>query len=500
MRFCLLSVFFLLFLSSCGDVAQASTTGAGTAALPAGATTAMDSPIDAAAMAARKLESPDIKVTVGGVDPNGALLIGQFAEQQYRAAAATVEGNSAVFRQEEPFKPGHYYAYFKDGAAIQLLIDQDQTFSLTLPTASTPINEMQVEGSTDNELLYRALAFEAGQEQEFQVLGQAIRGLRPGMAGYEELQADRAALVDARTAFQDELFAQHPTSLFTSFKRAGRNPQLEEVRDENGALDEDGQVTAFRNAFWNDVDFNDIRLLNTPVIFNKLKRYVKELTPQNATAIKASADRLLARALPYPDYYKFFANWITLQYEPGKTTVMDGEAIHVHMIQNYFTKDRAFWADSMTVYGLQDRADQMAHSLVGQKGVNVKVPGLDGQPKALYDLKKPYVAVFMYNPDCEHCIEETPQLVNLYNRELKDELDIYAIALDTDDARWKTFVRQNKMEAFTNVHDPSNRSIFKTYYVDNTPELYLLGPDRTIVSKNLKVEQLAAAIALAKGK
>jgi len=50
------------------------------------------------------------------------------------------------------------------------------------------------------------------------------------------------------------------------------------------------------------------------------------------------------------------------------------------------------------------------------------------------------------------------------------------------------------------VYDPTNRSIFKTYYVDNTPELYLLGPDRKIVAKNLKVEQLAQAIRMHKSR
>jgi peroxiredoxin len=141
----------------------------------------------------------------------------------------------------------------------------------------------------------------------------------------------------------------------------------------------------------------------------------------------------------------------------------------------------------------------MAHSLVGQPGPDITVPGIDGKPKRLYDLKKPYIAVFMYNPECDHCIEETPQLVRAY-QSMKNELDVYAIALDTEDDKWKNFVRNNGMDVFTNVYDPTNRSIFKTYYVDNTPELYLLGPDRKIISKNIKVSQLAEALRLAKSK
>lgn len=441
-------------------------------------------------------EQPNIRVEVAGVSPEGALLIGQLAEQQYRVDEGVVDGNGVRFQRDEPYDAGHYYAYFTNGTGVQLLVTEDQTFSL-VTSADDIVGAMQVEGSQENQLLYEALAYEAGQQPEFARLGQALNGTTPGSTEYEAIQEERRELVGKRKSYLEDIFARAPNSLFTSFKRAGQNPQLREIRLPNGQMDEVGQVTAFRREFWDGVNFSDERLLRTPVVFNKLKRYIKELTPQNADSIKVAADLLIEKVLDKPEYFKFFANWITLQYEPGNSTVMDAAAIHVHMIQNYFTKERAFWSDSMTVYGLQQRADQMAYSLVGQQAPDISVPGLNGQSQRLYDLKKPYVVVFMYNPECEHCIEQTPKLTAAYQG-LKDELDVYAIALDTDQQKWQNFVSQYGLNAFTNVFDPTNRSIFKTFYVDNTPELYLLNPDRKIVAKNLKVEQLAEAISIAK--
>jgi hypothetical protein len=40
------------------------------------------------------------------------------------------------------------------------------------------------------------------------------------------------------------------------------------------------------------------------------------------------------------------------------------------------------------------------------------------------------------------------------------------------------------------VFDPTNRAIYAKYYVDITPELYVLNKDRIIVAKNLHAEQL----------
>jgi hypothetical protein len=40
------------------------------------------------------------------------------------------------------------------------------------------------------------------------------------------------------------------------------------------------------------------------------------------------------------------------------------------------------------------------------------------------------------------------------------------------------------------VFDPTNRAIYAKYFVDITPELYVLNKDRIIVGKNLHPDQL----------
>ena len=72
-------------------------------------------------------------------------------------------------------------------------------------------------------------------------------------------------------------------------------------------------------------------------------------------------------------------------------------------------------------------------------------------------------------------------------------MDVFAIAIDTNDAEWKDYIKKTGMN-FTNVHDPTNKSIYAKYYVDQTPELYVLNKDRIIIGKNLKVNQVETII------
>jgi len=70
---------------------------------------------------------------------------------------------------------------------------------------------------------------------------------------------------------------------------------------------------------------------------------------------------------------------------------------------------------------------------------------------------------------------------------------VYAIALDTEVDELQNYINKTGMK-FPVVYDPSNRSIYGRYYVDITPEIYVLNKERTIIGKNLKVFQIETVI------
>ncbi|MBK6994731.1 MAG: DUF5106 domain-containing protein [Lewinellaceae bacterium] len=84
-------------------------------------------------------------------------------------------------------------------------------------------------------------------------------------------------ILEERKAYLDGIFKQYPDAFFTKFKISGQN-LISKNSKANGDMDTMRQLMYYRDHFWDGVDFNDNRLLNTPVIANKLKRYIKELT------------------------------------------------------------------------------------------------------------------------------------------------------------------------------------------------------------------------------
>jgi peroxiredoxin len=439
------------------------------------------------------IDPPKIEVQVNGLSGGEAKLVGMYSDQNYLADQVPVDANGHfVFQKADAYRPGFFFVVLPDGSNFQIMLDRDQQCSITT-TAGRLVQDMKVEGCLDTELFYQTLRYEEVENPKFVDVNNRLKSVPSGTPQYQQIKAEQDALVAGRKAYIADLVNKYPNSLFVKYKVAGQNPDLQDIRKPDGSVDNVAQVAVYRRQFWDNVDFSDVRLMSTPVISNKLKRYVSELTVQHPDSIKKSVSHLIDKVLKYPEYFQYFANWIMLQYEPDKTTLMDPQAVFVHMAKNYFTYDRAFWSDSTEIYAIQLRAHEMAQSLVGQKGPDVRAQDPTGNFRAISDIKSPYVIVYMYDPNCDQCAIETPKLVQFYRQWKSRGVEVYGIALNTNQQEWTAYINKNGMN-WINVHDPTNKSIYATYFVDHTPEIYVLDPERTIIAKNLKVEQIATVI------
>jgi thiol-disulfide isomerase/thioredoxin len=439
--------------------------------------------------------TPDarITITVQGLASGTAKMIGVSGDQNYIIDTTLVDGSGRmVFQRATPYPAGFYYVLLPDYTNIQMLLDANQRFSLSTVQASL-IMEMKVEGSLENELLYGNLKFQQPLDNQMKIWATQQKNRGADTPEFQDLQKKIDSLTTVRKEHILGFAKSHPKAFFTKFKLSGQNPDLQQPKNEDGSLNIPLQTWLYREGLWENVDFSDMRLLRTPIVHNKLTRYIKDLTLQHPDSIIFSADRLLAKVADYPEYFKFFANFVPLTYRPGESSLMDAEAVQVHMVKNYFTKEKAFWSTDEDLAKLAKQASEMEASLLGRKGPDVQAMDTNGKMRSIYEMTSPYIVVFMWNPECSHCKEETPQLIQLLKEWKPKGLDVYGIAVNTTEAEFKRVAKEYGM-TWNNVFDPTNRAIYAKYYVDNTPEIYVLNPDRIIIGKNLKASQIATVV------
>lgn len=437
-----------------------------------------------------------IDITVEGKSGGPVYMIGMYTDQNYRVDSTSVSSTgSFTFENEEGIPSGLYFVIFPDNKNFQLLIDKDQQFSVK---TNSNLGNVEVKGCLESELFYQVKGIEAPLNNALNAVDSQLKGLKPGDSNYENLKSQKDKLLAERDGKLDDIFNKYPNNLFTKFKRGGKNPNVSFTYDSDGQVDMVKYLWQFRQAYWDGVDFNDARLLRTPVIQNKLKQYIDKWTVQHPDSLKISIDFLMNNAMNSPEYYKYFANWIAMNFEPTETKLMDSQAIYVHMVKNYFTQEKAVWSTPAELQALNQRATEMELSLVGLDAPDVVSTDPQGKKKSIYEMEEDYIVVYMYNPDCEHCQEETPKLKKFYDSWKQNGLGVYAIAIDTDDAKWKEYINKVGIQEWVNVHDPSNKSIYGKYFVDVTPELYLINKERKIIGKNLKTHQILQMIENAK--
>jgi peroxiredoxin len=424
-----------------------------------------------------------MQLKVTGVANTYVRLLGFFADQQYGLDSALIDAQgNAVFKRDTAIPSGMYLVVFSETKFAQVLIDRDQQFTLEFDI-NNAVNTMKVSNSLDNELLYKNLKFEAEMSPKFEAVQKQLSQLTKGTDAYSKVEQEQQKLVAERKAHIKWYSDNHPDAFFTRFKIAGQNADIRYPKKPDGSIDQVMQTYYFINDYWNGYDFSDERMLRTPVYFNKLKKYVKDYCPQDPDSLIKYCDVVIEKSKVNKEMFKFTANWIAIQYKEPK--VMGQDKFYVHLIEKYWTYDQAFWSEKYEVDRLRAQVKQMKPSLLGNIGQNVTGVNENGQTVNLYDIKTPYTVLYIFSYDCENCQKETPKLMSFYNEWKSKGVDVFSICIDGDREKWKEYLKKNNM-TFRNMFDPKNETNFRLkYYVDVTPEIYVLNSDKKIIASNI---------------
>ena len=378
-------------------------------------------------LSAQKTTKINFKIS-GYTGGSTVKLLGCLFDQNFLADTAKLSADGSVsFINVVGFKEGLYYLLTPDKNNFQFFIAGGEN-NFTLKTSKENlILGMVVEGSTENKLLFDNARYQTALETKYNTLRQQTSTLQPNTPQYAELTKQMQGLLDDRDIQLQKLKQEHPKALFTKFKLAGQNPKIRMAYRPNGSVDSSTTMYNYRLDWWNDVDFIDGRLMRTPVFFTKLKRYIQEFTAQHQDSLIISSDYLLDKTLADNELFNAAASWIAGQFKPGTTKLMDGEAVYSHIVLKYFTPERVQGVSKEDLESTRKRAAEMQPSLLGKVGQDVWGVDKDNQRRTLYSLKSAFKIVYIYNPDCEHCQEETPKLRAFYDKWKAKGIEVFSL-------------------------------------------------------------------------
>lgn len=109
------------------------------------------------------------------------------------------------------------------------------------------------------------------------------------------------------------------------------------------------------------------------------------------------------------------------------------------------------------------------------------------KPVALEDYRGKYVLVDVWSVTCGPCLQEMPAMKKLYDSLDKSKIEFIGLVYNS---AAKGPALQNHIDRFginwPQLLDGENKGLLDPYGVDTLPTLWLIGPDGTIVGKNLR--------------
>lgn len=127
---------------------------------------------------------------------------------------------------------------------------------------------------------------------------------------------------------------------------------------------------------------------------------------------------------------------------------------------------------------------------VGNIAPDFSLPSSNGETVHLSSYRGRYVFLDFWASWCTPCRAENPHVLDAYNIYHKKEFDVFAVSLDMDERDWHKAIQEDGLP-WTQVSDLKlpNAAALK-YGVKAVPSNFLIGPDGTILARNLRGKDL----------
>lgn len=178
--------------------------------------------------------------------------------------------------------------------------------------------------------------------------------------------------------------------------------------------------------------------------------------------------------------------------------VMGSESVAIHIFDNWFQTGRVKMRSDAELFAARVFAEFNRQSLIGNRAPELLLYDIEGNPVTLFSdgSSGRYGVLYFYDSSCATCKLQSILLRNLFQQE-DFPVDVYAVYAGDDKDAWKQYIDEqlsfggNRTEV-SHLWDPEISSDFQRKYgVIQTPRMFLIAPDGTILGRGLDAQSLS---------
>jgi thiol-disulfide isomerase/thioredoxin len=406
--------------------------------------------------------------------------------------------SEGVFESSKKLTPGIYFVVSPKYAILfDFLVDENQKFKIIADT--TNLTDVTIIGSKENDIFknYSKSMNEIGtQLGEIEKAFKSATNAGDSTTLVNKYNDKKKELNDNRQA----IMKGQPNSMTAYLLNVMQRPDVPAIPIVNGKADSTYPFYYVKNHFWDNVVFNDNRLVRTPFFEAKLDEYFKNYVSREPDSIIEEVQYMLTVAKTGNEIYPFLLFKFTNKYITPE--FMGQDKVFLHIYQNFFAKGDTTLLNEASKKSITERAYSMMANQLGLAAPPLVINDINDKKISLYDIVSPYTFVAFWDPTCSHCKVEIPRVDSFY-KAIWSKLNVKILSVNINFkelAGWKTFIKENKlagwMHAYQTEADLNKEiqqgkptTIRQLYDVFKTPTFYLLDANKKIIAKNLSIEQ-----------
>lgn len=240
------------------------------------------------------------------------------------------------------------------------------------------------------------------------------------------------------------------------------------------------------------VDFTDGRICHSVSgFFFFTHKYLTSDSLESVDEIITEVDTILMRAARGGRYQcGLYAQWLYNIFDKTGDPYYEPVMLHI-----YDTYDRGWISED------QERRIKRKMDVVRKLAPGALIPELtaydiDGKQHSTNEIQTKYTILWFWDPDCDHCQEETPILHDLYQKRA-DELnfEVFAVEVNDDYDRWKAFSEKHGLGDWINLSTSMGEtSVDYIEYFDivTTPVILLINNEKkhAIIARQISLDEI----------
>lgn len=434
-------------------------------------------------------EGYDIKIQFKNVKNQNVYLAHHFGKKQFVKDTAKVSATGFAQFKSDKFISGGLYLIVLESKNYFEIILNEKPFEIAVDTTDM-LNKVSFKNSKENEVFFQDLKFIQTIRKEANQLSEKKKQLQASKQKTSDIDKALKAIGTRVKNYRAGLMQQNPNTFYTKLIQASTEVEVPDPpKNADGTIDSTFQYKYYKKHYLDGVDFSDSRLLNTPILHNKMTYYLDKLTVQIPDSISKEIKWIVDKKVKNnQDVFKYVVNHATSTYEKSKVVGMD--AVFVEMAETYYNTGKVYWAEDSILRKIKDRARSLKPLLIGKTAPNMTLKDKDGNWQEMHKIDKDITILYFWEPDCGHCKKATPKLKEFWDKYKEESVMIYAACTEVEKEKWLKYIKDNELD-WINVGDFELRNYFREHYdIYSTPVIYLLNKDKVIKVKKIAVEQL----------